>query len=89
MFYLFLVDVLLLGYIGAQPPSATLTIVGEVATFFYFAIFALLPFTSYWENRMLLHREKLPVAALTLIREESFIKVDPKGRKGPKSGDTA
>ena len=88
MFYFFMADVILLGYIGAQPPNATLTIVGEVATFFYFAIFALLPFTSYWENRMLLQKEKLPVAALTLIREETVIRVDKKGQGAQKGEDT-
>jgi ubiquinol-cytochrome c reductase cytochrome b subunit len=81
MFYLFLVDVLVLGYVGAQPPSAILMIVGEVATFFYFAVFVLLPFTSQLETRMLLRQKKLSQKALTLVREEHVVPVKSPGRR--------
>ncbi len=71
MFYLFVVDVFVLGYVGAKPPGGMMTVVGEVATFIYFAIFALLPFTSLWENHLLVHSEKLPPEAMRLIQEEA------------------
>ena len=70
MFYVFVIDVLLLGYIGARPPGGIMTKVGEIATFVYFATFAALPFTSQLENRLLLRSTKLPEEARVLIREE-------------------
>ena len=70
MFYVFIVDVLVLGYVGAKPPSGVMMTVGEIATFIYFGVFAALPFTSEWENRMLVRSKKLPKEALRLISEE-------------------
>jgi len=70
MFYVFIVDVLTLGYIGSQPPGGVLTTVGEFATFIYFASFIILPFTSQWENRLLARKKDLPKEALKLIRDE-------------------
>ncbi len=56
MFYIFIIDVLVLGYVGAQPPGGTITVVGQVATFIYFSIFILLPFVSRIEDRWLIKR---------------------------------
>jgi len=56
MFYIFIIDVVVLGYVGAQPPGDTITVVGQVATFIYFSIFILLPFVSYFEDRWLIKR---------------------------------
>ena len=51
MFYLFIIDVVLLGYIGSQSPIGYLVPLSQVATFIYFATFFLLPFVSKWEER--------------------------------------
>ena len=69
MFYIFIVDVAVLTYVGAQPPTGMLTIMGQVATFIYFAAFALLPFLSKAEERWL-RRRGLPPAIEELIRAE-------------------
>lgn len=70
MFYVFIIDVVVLGYVGKKPPGGMMTTIGEVATFIYFATFAVLPFTSQWENRLLVSSNKLPDEALQLISEE-------------------
>jgi quinol-cytochrome oxidoreductase complex cytochrome b subunit len=70
MFFLFIIDVLVLAYVGGQPVGGAITITGEIATFIYFALFAVLPFTSQWENRLLAHKKDLPEDALKLIRDE-------------------
>ena len=69
MFYVFIVDVAVLTYVGAKPPTGMLTVVGQVATFIYFAAFALLPFVSKAEERWLIRRG-LPPAIEALIRAE-------------------
>jgi ubiquinol-cytochrome c reductase cytochrome b subunit len=51
MFYVFVVDVLVLGYVGAKPPLGFVVTLGQVATFVYFATFFLLPFVSRAEER--------------------------------------
>ena len=53
MFYVFIVDVLLLGYVGSQAPTGFLVPLGQIATFIYFATFILLPFVSKAEDRWL------------------------------------
>ena len=39
MFYVFIADVLLLGYIGSQPPAGVLIPIGQAATLIYFSTF--------------------------------------------------
>jgi quinol-cytochrome oxidoreductase complex cytochrome b subunit len=69
MVYLFFVDVLVLGYIGAKPPEGAFVVIGQIATFIYFGMFLLLPFVSKREDRR--SREAgLPREAERLIREE-------------------
>lgn len=41
-FWIFVADVLLLGYIGSQPADGALAIIGEFATFYYFTHFLLI-----------------------------------------------
>ncbi len=53
MFYVFIVDVLVLGYVGSQAPIGFLVPLGQIATFIYFATFILLPFVSKAEDRWL------------------------------------
>ena len=60
MFYVFIVDVLLLGYVGSQAPTGYLVPLGQIATFIYFATFILLPFVSKAEDRWLRARGLSP-----------------------------
>ncbi len=67
--YLFFVDVLVLGYIGAKPPEGVFVVIGQIATFIYFGMFLLLPIVSSREGRHS-REEGLPRQAERLIREE-------------------
>ncbi len=69
MFVLFVIDILVLSYVGLKPPSGSLVIVGQVATFVYFSLFTLLPFISRWEERWL-RKKGLPPEVEELIRQE-------------------
>lgn len=52
-FWIFIVDVLLLGYIGGQPAGGVLATIGEFATFYYFTHFLLItPLTSKMEKTL-------------------------------------
>ena len=45
-FYLFLLDMLVLGYVGYVPPTSSTLLIGQVATLCYFGSFFLIPFIS-------------------------------------------
>ncbi|MEW6313203.1 MAG: cytochrome b N-terminal domain-containing protein [Pseudomonadota bacterium] len=70
MFYAFIADVLVLGYVGAQPPTGFAVPLGQVATFIYFAMFLLLPFISKKEEQWLRARG-LPPALQELFEQRS------------------
>ena len=70
MFFLFVIDVVLLGYVGAKPTTPTLVIVGQIATFIYFAMFLLLPYASRKEEQWLRARG-LPKAVQELLDNEA------------------
>jgi len=70
MFYLFVIDVVVLGYVGAMPTTPTLVTVGQIATFMYFAMFLLLPYASRKEERWLRARG-LPKAVQELLDNEA------------------
>ncbi len=69
MFYIFVINIFVLGYVGANPPTGPLKTVGEISTTIYFLIFLLLPFVSRWEERMVLARG-LPAAVEEQARRE-------------------
>jgi len=69
MFYLFMVDIIVLGYVGVKPPTDALILTGQIATFFYFAMFSLLPFISPIEERWL-RKRGLPPAVQELLDAE-------------------
>lgn len=46
LFWVFLVDCVILGYIGSQPPEGIYIIIGRLATLYYFAHFALVWWVS-------------------------------------------
>jgi quinol-cytochrome oxidoreductase complex cytochrome b subunit len=56
MFYVFVVDMLVLGYVGYTPPNNETLMIGRIATIIYFAQFLLLPFISKKEERWLIQR---------------------------------
>lgn len=69
MFYIFIVDVFILGYVGAQPPEGFLVPLGQIATFIYFATFCALPYVSIKEEKWL--RDKgLPAEVEAMIESE-------------------
>jgi ubiquinol-cytochrome c reductase cytochrome b subunit len=49
-FWIFLVDCLVLGYIGANPPEGWYLIIGQIATAYYFLHFVIIFFLSYIER---------------------------------------
>lgn len=50
-FWIFIVDSLILGYVGGQPPEGIFVILGALATFYYFTHFLLIvPLVSRYEN---------------------------------------
>ena len=51
LFWIFLADCLVLGWVGAKPAEGTMLIIGRVATFWYFFhLLILVPFVSRWEK---------------------------------------
>jgi quinol-cytochrome oxidoreductase complex cytochrome b subunit len=51
LFWLFLVDCVVLGWVGANPPEAHYLIIGRIATAYYFAhFFVLVPLVSWLEK---------------------------------------
>jgi len=53
MFYLFIADIFVLGYVGSQPVTDNIVLLGRIATLIYFATFLLLPFISKKEEQWL------------------------------------
>lgn len=74
MFYVFAVDMLVLGYIGFIPPSDKSILIGQVATLIYFGLFVLLPFMSKAEDKWLTKRG-LPTEIEALIASEAKEKI--------------
>ena len=50
MFWIFIIDVFILGWVGANPPEGSFILIGQVTTFIYFAFFLLLPIISKIEK---------------------------------------
>lgn len=69
MFYVFLVDVIVLSYVGAKQPTDALVLTGQIATFIYFGMFILLPFISKIEDKRL-HAKGLPQEVLDMINSD-------------------
>jgi quinol-cytochrome oxidoreductase complex cytochrome b subunit len=56
MFFVFIADIFVLGFVGSQPVSPNMIILGRVASLVYFGTFLILPFMSKVEERMLIKR---------------------------------
>jgi len=76
VFYIFIADVMVLAYIGSQPPRGPLFKIDVAATVIYFASFLTLPLVSRWEERWLRARG-LPPALQALLASSS----EPKPRR--------
>jgi quinol-cytochrome oxidoreductase complex cytochrome b subunit len=51
LYWIFLADCLVLGWIGANPPEGMMLLIGRIATFWYFFhLLILLPLVPYWEK---------------------------------------
>ncbi|MDO8208039.1 MAG: cytochrome b N-terminal domain-containing protein [Gallionella sp.] len=70
-YYLFLLDMLVLGYVGYVHPTDQTILVGQIATLCYFASFFFVPFISKMEERWLIKRG-LPAEVVTLMKSESL-----------------
>lgn len=83
-FYLFVVDMLVLGYVGYVPPTDLSIVMGKIATFFYFGLFVLLPFISKKEEQWLIRRG-LPPEVQALVASEAKEKIKSPHQR--RSGD--
>ena len=77
MFYLFIVNIFVLGYVGAKPLTQNMALLGQFATIFYFTVFLLLPWVSKREEKYLRDRG-LPAEVEALIIEEEAQKAERK-----------
>ena len=75
MFYLFIVNIIVLGYVGAKPISPETALLGQFSTVFYFSVFLLLPWISVKEEKYLRARG-LPAELEILIKEEETQKAE-------------
>jgi quinol-cytochrome oxidoreductase complex cytochrome b subunit len=66
MFWAFLVDCLVLGYVGGNPPEGVFITVGRLATAFYFLFFLVLPFVGWFERP-----KPLPESIAQAVLDES------------------
>jgi len=86
LFYVFSIDMLVLGYVGYIPATDASIIVGQIGTFVYFTLFFILPFKSRAEEAWLIRRGLPPaVVALMASEAEEKSKGQPHRRKGEAS----
>jgi len=75
LFYVFLINVLVLGYVGAKPPEGFLVILGQFSTALYFGLFAILPFLAKKEE-LWLRKKGLSPELEALIQSEEKHKAE-------------
>jgi ubiquinol-cytochrome c reductase cytochrome b subunit len=80
MFYLFFVDILILGYVGAKPPEGFLVPLGQVATFFYFVPFFALPYVSVKEEEWL-RKKGLPDTLVAMMESDKAQSEERRGHE--------
>ncbi len=80
MFYFFVFDMAVLGYIGYVPPTDRTIFYGQIATLFYFVTFLLMPFVSKAEEKWLIKRG-LPSEVQVLIDSEAKARENAKRSK--------
>ncbi|MBY0575793.1 MAG: cytochrome b N-terminal domain-containing protein [Gallionellaceae bacterium] len=87
-FYLFMIDMLVLGWVGYVPQTSSTTIIGQIATLCYFGSFFLIPFISRVEERWLIKRG-LPQEVMTLIDKEKKEIAERKLKNSQRKGGKA
>jgi ubiquinol-cytochrome c reductase cytochrome b subunit len=87
-FYLFIVDMFILGYVGYVPPTPETIVIGQIATLCYFGSFFLIPFVSKAEDAWLIKRG-LPPEVIALIEREEHDKQERKLKHLRRQGDIA
>ena len=75
MFYLFIMDIFVLAYVGTKPVTPNIALLGQIATFIYFSIFLTLPWVSKKEEAYLCAR-RLPPEVEALIAHEELAKAE-------------
>ena len=86
LFYIFALDMAVLGYIGYLPPTSQSILLGQIATLIYFTLFLLLPFISKSEDHWLIRRG-LPPEVVTLMESELLAIEKRTLRNRRRSGD--
>ena len=71
MFFVFVANMLVLGYVGAVSVTPTTAIIGQVATIVYFGTFLFLPWVSKSEEAFLIKRGGLPPAVQELLNKKN------------------
>lgn len=87
-FYLFILDMFILGYVGYVPPTPQTILIGQIATLCYFGSFFLVPFISKKEEAWLIKRG-LPAEVTELIAKETRDKEERKLKRLRRQGDMA
>jgi len=87
-FFLFIIDMFVLGYVGYVPPTSQTIVIGQVATLCYFGSFFLIPFVSKLEEAWLI-KKGLPPEVTALIEKEARDKAERKVKRLRRQGDMA
>jgi ubiquinol-cytochrome c reductase cytochrome b subunit len=87
-FYLFVLDMFVLGYVGYVPPTNQTILIGQIATVIYFASFFIIPFISKMEEDWLIKRG-LPPEVTEMIEQEARDKEERKQKRLRRQGDIA
>ena len=69
MFFIFIVNMIVLGWVGAVPPTDKTIVIGQISTLVYFGIFLILPFVSKKEEAYLIKRGGLPASVNELLKK--------------------
>ena len=77
MFYLFIMNIFVLAYVGAKAITPNIALLGQIATIIYFSIFLTLPWVSRKEEAYLCARG-LPPEVEALIESEALAKASNK-----------
>ncbi|KAF0193270.1 MAG: ubiquinol-cytochrome c reductase cytochrome b subunit [Gammaproteobacteria bacterium] len=70
-FYVFAIDIFVLGYVGAHAPTSEMVILGRIATAVYFGVFLVLPWVAKIEERWLVRRG-LPAEVIAMMNTSPF-----------------
>ena len=69
MFFIFIADAFVLGYVGAHPPEGPMVLIGRIATVIYFGYIVSMPFVSKWEESWL-RKRGLPAPVQKYLDEQ-------------------